>query len=81
MELPPQSPPLSQADSVEVTLLLRFEKKRPAQVTGQHIHLSTSNCASESNITVFCRVRVIYTIGKRSVVLTPPKRDLRRVKS
>lgn len=56
MELSPIAP-LPQADSVEVTLLLRFENKRPAQVTGQHTHLSTLNYASESNITAFCRAQ------------------------
>lgn len=50
--LPPIAPQ-PQADSVEVTLLLRFENKRPAQATGQRIYLQAPNCVFEGDITVF----------------------------
>lgn len=50
--LPPIAPQ-PQADSVEVTLLLRFENKRPAQATGQRIYLQAPNCAFGGDITAF----------------------------
>lgn len=53
----PSIAPQLQADSVEVTLLLRFENKRPAQATGQRIYLQAPNCAFEGNITVFSVTR------------------------
>ncbi|MGP1461188.1 MAG: hypothetical protein ACTTKF_06385 [Bacteroides sp.] len=54
--LPPIAPQ-PQVDSVEVTLLLRFENKRPAQATGQHIYLQASKCAFEGEITSFSMSR------------------------
>ena len=49
----PSVAPVPQADSVEVTLLLRFENKRPAQAAGQRIYLQASNCTFEGKITAF----------------------------
>lgn len=53
----PSIAPQPQADSVEVTLLLRFENKRPAQATGQRIYLQAPNCVFEGDITAFSATR------------------------
>ncbi len=56
MELSPIAP-LPQADSVEVSLLLCFGNKRPAQATGQRIYSQASDCAFDSDITAFLVTR------------------------